>query len=326
MEETLLKGYDLSFQSIPAAGLHGVGLRALPGNLGQLYRGWRKAGNILARFKPDVLFFTGGYLGVPVALAGRRIPSVVFVPDIEPGLALKTILRFAEKIALSCQDSLKYVSGENASVSGYPIRKEMRQWDRVKGRAHFDIPEQETVLLVFGGSKGARSINQALMACLPALLQDMHVIHISGKDNWETISQAAAGLGDRLARRYHPFPFLHEDMGAAFASADLAVCRSGASTLGELPFFGLPAILVPYPYAWRYQQQNAAYLARCGGALILEDALLESHLENQVRDLINDKERLGKMRSAMHSIATPNAAEEIGQMLVSIGGRGGVQW
>ena len=324
MEETLLKSYKLSYQSIPAAGIHGVGIRALPGNLGQLYQGWRKARHILAQFKPDVLFFTGGYLGVPVALAGRHIPSVVFVPDIEPGLALKTIMRWSDKISASCEESLRYLPGNRTVVNGYPLRKQMAQWKPSQARAHFGIPEDEKVLLIFGGSKGARSINQALQACLPALLKDMHIIHISGKDNWDEVQAANANLYSKQAQRYHPFAFLHEDMGAAFAAADLVVCRSGASTLGELPFFGLPAILVPYPYAWRYQQQNAIYLSKCGGAIMLEDGHLQDQLETHVKDLMNDNNRLAQMRAAMQSIAVPDAAERIGDLIFSVGdiGRG----
>ena len=326
MEETLLAGYSLSYQSIPSAGVHGVGLRALPGNLRQLYRGYRSAKRIISDFKPHVLFFTGGYLGVPVALAGKNIPSVVFVPDIEPGLALKTIIRSAKKIATNCSDSLPFLPRERTEVCGYPIRKQMSAWNRKSGRAHFNISEKEKILFVFGGSKGARSINQALLNCLPALLDEMHVIHISGKDNWQEVNASTAGLNADLARRYHPFAFLHDDMGAALAAADLVVCRSGASTLGELPYFGLPAILVPYPYAWRYQMQNARYLARNGGAVILEDHRLGDQLEIKINEIINNEGKLKQMRAAMQNLSVPDSARKIGEMLLSIGNRteGGV--
>jgi UDP-N-acetylglucosamine--N-acetylmuramyl-(pentapeptide) pyrophosphoryl-undecaprenol N-acetylglucosamine transferase len=318
MEETLLKSYDLSYQSIPAAGLHGVGLRALPGNLGQLYQGWRKAKRILAQFKPHAMFFTGGYLGVPVALAGRGIPSLVFVPDIEPGLALKAITRTAEKIAVSSEESLQYLPADKTSISGYPLRKELVQWKRKAARSHFGIPEKERLLLVFGGSKGARSINQALADCLPSLLKDMHIIHISGKDNWDETQTSATELDSKLRKRYHAYPFLHEDMGAAFAAADLVVCRAGASTLGELPYFGLPAVLVPYPYAWRYQRQNAEHLAKGGAAVMLDDKQLASQLEQKVREIMDDNKKLAGMRAAMQRLASPQAAERIGEMILSL--------
>ena len=275
MEETMLKQYDLNFEAVSAAGLHGVSLGSLPGNVNQLLRGLKEASAIIQRFKPQVLFFTGGYLGVPVAFAGRKIPSVVFIPDIEPGLALKAILKFAGAVSISTKKSIRFLKGKRIQVTGYPIRSELRKWDRASGRKYFAIPEKEPVLLVFGGSKGALSINQALFASLNSLLKDLHVIHISGKDHWDEVQKAQFSLDPAVIKKYHAYPFLYDEMGAAFAAADLAVCRSGASTLGELPFFGLPAILVPYPHAWRYQKQNAEYLQENGGAAILKDEELE---------------------------------------------------
>ncbi|MDP2966451.1 MAG: UDP-N-acetylglucosamine--N-acetylmuramyl-(pentapeptide) pyrophosphoryl-undecaprenol N-acetylglucosamine transferase [Pelolinea sp.] len=319
MEETLLKQYDLSFEAVSAAGLHGVSLRSLPGNLDQLARGLREARAIINRFKPQVLFLTGGYLGVPVAFAGRKIPSVVFIPDIEPGLALKAILRFTENVAVSTNKSLEFLKNMKVKVTGYPIREELIRWDRTSGRKYFGIPEKEQVLLVFGGSKGALSINQALFHSLGSLLNDMHVIHISGKDNWEDAQLVKDSLDTSLKEKYHAYPFLHEEMGAAFAAADLAVCRAGSSTLGELPYFGLPAILVPYPYAWRYQRQNAEYLQSNGSALTLEDGDLKNQLENKVRSLMNNREQLTVMRKAMKALSIPDSAQQIADMIIETG-------
>ena len=319
MEETMLKKYDLSFEAVSAAGLHGVSLRSLPGNISQLLHGLREANAIIKRFQPHVLFFTGGYLGVPVAFAGRKIPSVVFIPDIEPGLALKAILRFARSVAVSTKESIKFLKGKQIKVTGYPIRSEMKQWDKASGKKYFAIPEIEPTLLVFGGSKGALSINQALFTSLGSLLKDMHVIHISGKDHWEEAQKNRIALDPALLGKYHAYPFLYDDMGAAFAAADLVVCRAGASTLGELPFFGLPAILVPYPFAWRYQQQNADYLQKLGGAAILADADLPNNFESKVRSIISNPEQLAVMRSAMQALSIPNAAQQIADMIINTG-------
>jgi undecaprenyldiphospho-muramoylpentapeptide beta-N-acetylglucosaminyltransferase len=319
MEETMLKQYDLTFEAVSAAGLHGVSLRSLLGNVNQLFHGFREAKGIIQRFKPQVLFFTGGYLGVPVAFAGRRIPSVVFIPDIEPGLALKAILRFAKSVLVSTKKSIQFLKGKQVQVTGYPIRSEMKKWNRASGRKYFAIPEKEPVLLVFGGSKGALSINQALFASLGSLLKNMHVIHISGKDHWDDAQKAKVTQDPVLLNKYHVYPFLYDDMGAAFSAADLVVCRAGASTLGELPFFGLPAILVPYPHAWRYQKQNAEYLHNNGGAAILEDANLRDQLENKVRSIISDPGQLSSMRSAMKTLSIPDAAQQIADMIISIG-------
>jgi len=319
MEETMLGKYDLTFEAISAAGVHGVSLRSLPGNLNQLLLGLREANTIIKRFKPQVTFFTGGYLGVPVAFAGRKIPSVVFIPDIEPGLALKTILRFTRSVAVSTQASIKYLKGKQVQVTGYPVRSDMKQWDRISAKKHFAIPEKEQVLLVFGGSKGALSINQGLFASLGSLLKDMHVIHISGKDHWDDVHQTQNVLDPALVKKYHAYPYLHDEMGAAFAAAELVVCRAGASTLGELPFFGVPAILVPYPHAWRYQQQNAEYLQENGGAVILADAELGDQLESKVRSIIGNPGLLTSMRSAMQALSIPDAAQKIADMIIQTG-------
>ena len=184
---------------------------------------------------------------------------------------------------------------------------------------HFAIPKNEPALLVFGGSKGALSINQALYAFLGSLLKDMHVIHISGKDHWEEAQKIQIALDPVLRYKYHAYPFLHDEMGAAFTAADLVVCRAGASTLGELPFFGLPAILVPYPHAWRYQQQNAEYLQENGGAVILADADLSDQLESKVRGIICNPEQLEVMRSAMKTLSILDAAQRIADMIISTG-------
>jgi UDP-N-acetylglucosamine--N-acetylmuramyl-(pentapeptide) pyrophosphoryl-undecaprenol N-acetylglucosamine transferase len=319
MESRLLKDQDLRFETIPAAGLHGVGLPSLPGNMLKLIRGFKQANKIIRDFKPDVLFFTGGYLGVPVAYAGRQIPSVVFVPDIEPGLALKEIIRSAQAVAVSVPDSKAYIKHPQVGVSGYPVRKELSRWTRTNARKHFGMDEKDKALLVFGGSKGARSINQALLSHLEEFLKTMHVIHISGRDNWEESQAQIQPLDESQRARYHAYPFLEDEMGAAFAAADLAVCRAGASTLGELPLFGLTALLVPYPHAWRYQYQNAEYLQSHGGARILKDEDLGEQLLPVVMELINDKKHLAGMRTAMKSLSHPDAAEAIAEMIVNAG-------
>jgi len=318
MEKELVERSGIPFKSIPAAGLHGVGWRALPGNLLHMVRGYRQAKRILDEFQPDTLFFTGGYIAAPVALAGRNIPSLLFVPDIEPGLALKMVARFANRVALSTEESRQYFPHRKGIVvTGYPTRKDLQKWDLATARRLFDLSSELPVLLVFGGSKGARSINRALLLALPELLQEMQVVHISGDLDWPEIDKAREELPTRTAysERYKVFPYLHDEMGAAFTVADLVVSRAGASVLGEFPIFGLPAILVPYPYAWRYQQLNAQYLAQRGAAVIINDADLPVKLLTEVKKLIHDKDRLEKMSIAMHAFARLDGARAIANIL-----------
>ncbi len=323
MEGDLVRRAGVPFESIPAAGVHGVGMRQLPGNLRRLGGGVLASRRILRRFRPQALFFTGGYVAVPMALAARSVrprPRILlYVPDIEPGLALKTLARFADHIALTTPDSRTFFPRRaRLTVTGYPIRPELTSWERSAARAHFGLQPETPVLLVFGGSQGARSINRALVRRLPDLLPEVQVLHISGQRDWEEVQAATRDLPPEQAARYRLHAYLHgEEMGAALAAADLTLSRAGASSIGEFPFFGLPAILVPYPYAWRYQQVNAAYLQRHGAAVILPDAELEARLASTVLTLARAPERLAAMRAAMQRLSTPQAARNIGQLLIS---------
>lgn len=324
MEADLVKREGVRFEAIPAAQVHGVGLRALPG-LWQMLRGFFAARRLLRRFRPDVLLFTGGYVGVPMALAAstdRHSHSLLYVPDIEPGWALKLLARFADHVAVTVDEGRAFfLSHPAVTVTGYPLRPGLGAGSVTDARKVFALRDDLPLLLAFGGSKGARSINQALMAALPELLKEMQVLHISGTLDWPQVDQARAALTPEQAARYRVYPYLHQEMGAAYRAADLALTRAGASTLGEFPFFGLPAILVPYPYAWRYQRVNAAYLAQRGAAQILEDADLPQQLASTVRGLMSDTPRRQQMRQAMHSLAQPQASANIANLLVSLAGK-----
>jgi len=328
MEKELVSREGIPFEAIPAAGVHGVGWRALPGNLWQLGRGYWQARRLLRRFQPQVMFFTGGFVAVPVALAGRlpgrgyaRPRNLLYVPDIEPGLALRTLARFADRIALTVERSRAYfLSHRSLVVTGYPTRAGLDAWKVEEARSVFELHPDLPTLLVLGGSKGARSINRALFGVLEALLSEMQVVHISGKLDWGEVETVRASLPSALRQRYKAYPYLHAEIGAAMRVADLAIARAGASTLGELPLFGLPAILVPYPYAWRYQQVNAQYLADSGAAEIVQDAALPSSLLPTVRRLLGDPERLRKMRAAMLALAKPTAAQTLAEQILSLAG------
>ncbi len=323
MEVELVRKFGLPVETIPAAGIHGVGWNALPGNLWQLARGYRRARIIIRNYRPTALFFTGGYVAVPLAIAGRKIPSVLYVPDIEPGLALKALARFADRIALSAEETRSFFSPDkNMIVTGYPTRPDLKAWNKDEARKKLDLSLDLPTLLVFGGSKGARSINRALLTVLSDLLVEMQVIHITGNLDWPEVEAARIELTHKLPadrmNRYRAFPYLHEEMGAALSIADLVLSRAGASSLGEFPLFGLPAILVPYPYAWRYQQVNAQYLAQRGAAVVVNDADLPTQLLPVVQDLIRDTPRRDRMRQSMLLLARPEAAKVIAGLLQNL--------
>ncbi|MEJ2510416.1 MAG: undecaprenyldiphospho-muramoylpentapeptide beta-N-acetylglucosaminyltransferase [Anaerolineales bacterium] len=316
METDLVSRAGVPFKSIPAAGVHGTGLKAVWGVF-QLTRGYFSARKLVEEFKPDVLFFTGGYVAIPTGLAGRKVPTLLCLPDIEPALALRTLARFADKIVVPVEESKAYFSQKkDVEVVGYPTRPGLKPVLKEDAVISFGLDPTKLTLMVTGGSLGARSINQALVGILPELLDKMQIIHLTGELTWSEVQSAADALPPRLAQNYRPYPFLHQEMSAAFSSADLVVSRAGASVLGELPTFGVPAILVPYPYAWRYQKVNAEYLSSRGAAVIVRDEELNDKLLPVVRDLMRpDSEKRDQMRMAMGSLAVPQAADKIAHIL-----------
>lgn len=315
MEADLVSRAGVPFKAIPAAGIHGVGVKAI-GSLVTLARGFFAARRLIREFRPDVLFFTGGYVAVPTGLAGRRIPTLLCLPDIEPGLALKTLARFADHITVPADESRQFFPrSRQITVTGYPTRPDLKPWERAKAFEVFDLSPKRPTLLVTGGSLGARSINRAVVDALPAWLPRMQVIHLAGKATWPEVEAAQKNLPADLASAYRPYPYLYNRMAAAFTAADLVVSRAGASILGELPAFGLPAVLVPYPHAWRYQKVNAEYLVNRGAAYLLRDEDLGRDLSAVVQNLIHNTAGRAQMSAAMASLARPQAAASIAALL-----------
>jgi UDP-N-acetylglucosamine--N-acetylmuramyl-(pentapeptide) pyrophosphoryl-undecaprenol N-acetylglucosamine transferase len=285
-------------------------------NLIKIWRGVWTAFKLGRKERPEALFVTGGYASVPAALAAwlLRVPILLYLPDIEPGLAVRFIARLANRIGVTTEESRVHFPGKSVVVTGYPVRAEFHTGDRFKAREQLGLDQEESVLLVFGGSHGARSINQAVLGGLEMLTKQSQVVHISGELDWPWISEKTADLPSHVRERYHPYDYLHE-MWLALASADLVVCRAGASILGELPFYGLPAVLVPYPHSWRYQIVNAQWLTDRGAAVWLADERLEQDLISTVHELFSNQGRLEQMSIKSQELARPDAAVHLAKEL-----------
>ncbi|MGC9394444.1 MAG: UDP-N-acetylglucosamine--N-acetylmuramyl-(pentapeptide) pyrophosphoryl-undecaprenol N-acetylglucosamine transferase [Anaerolineae bacterium] len=320
MEAELVARAGLPFIGIPAGGLHGVALLNAVRSGWQLTRGTFAALHHLRRERPDAILTTGGYVAGPVAVAAawQHVPILVYLPDIEPAQSVKALARLATRIGVTVEDSRAFLPAEKVVVTGYPLGERITRWSRVAGRKALALPLDDLVLLVFGGSRGARSINRALLAQLPALTEVAHVVHVSGELDWPEVSAARETLPEDVKAHYHAYAYLHDEMGAAMAAADLVVCRAGASILGEFPYFGLPAILVPYPHAWRYQKVNAAWLANRGAAVVVDDAALLAQLAPKARALLLDAPRREAMAAAARALARPDAARRLAELLTQI--------
>jgi UDP-N-acetylglucosamine--N-acetylmuramyl-(pentapeptide) pyrophosphoryl-undecaprenol N-acetylglucosamine transferase len=270
------------------------------------------AGRMLNEFAPDVVIGVGGYASGPAMLAAvmKHIPTLAFEPNVVPGFANRVVARFVSGAAVHFEETAKYF--RHAEVTGVPVRQ-----------AFFEIPPKRggaPTLLVFGGSQGAHAINEAMMRCLPELRRQapgMHIIHQTGERDYNDALARYKNLGESA----EVFKFI-EDMPAAFARADLVVCRSGASTVAEITAAGKPAIFVPFPRAADdHQRVNAEALAREGAAVVVEESKLEGvWLAETIAALLGDPRRLQQMSGAARELAHPNAARDIAAMAVRVAG------
>ncbi len=316
MEEELIKRAGLPFVGLAAGGLRGMGLLVKARNSLLILGSVRRARRILAELKPDVVLVTGGYASVAVTLAAwlQHVPVAIYLPDIVPGQAIRYLGRLATRVLTTSERSYSYFRRDKVVVTGYPVRPEIYDLEQAQARQALELDPETRTLLVFGGSRGARSINRALVAGLRDILPLCQVIHVTGRLDTDWVTSTTRRLPAELLARYHPFPYLH-DMPLALVAADLAVARAGAATLGEFPAAALPAILVPYPYSGQHQLPNAQYLAEGGAANVIDDAALDKELVPLVLHLLQNEETLTSMRDAGRAMARPDAAEAIGRQL-----------
>lgn len=325
MEETLVPRAGLKLETISGGPIVGVPLGTRARNAMKLARGISAASGHVRQFRPDVMFMTGGYMAAPVAIAARRhgVPIVIYLPDVEPGSSIRFVVPMARRIACTTDGSREFVPEEKMVVTGYPVRPDIRaarELSKSQALAVFDLVPGRPTLFVFGGSRGARNINRALIAALPELLAQAQIIHVSGELTWPEVAANAATLPAELRAFYRPYPYLHDEMGPAFRAADLVLARAGASMLGECPAFGLPSILVPLTFAWRYQKVNADYLTARGAAVQLMDEDLADTLLPAVRDLLFDGARLVHMAAAASALDKPDAAANLARVILAEAG------
>lgn len=322
IEASLAPAAGLDFAPIPAGQVRIRNPFKLARNSIRLLQGVRAARRLMRQWRPHVLFVTGGYVCAPVVWAAHHyhVPILIYLPDMIPGLAVQRLARYAAKVAVSFPEVAEHFP-DKAIVTGYPVRADLSQGHLSPSEARklFDLDPQRPTLLIFGGSRGARSINIAVAGILPQLLTMSQVIHITGTFDWPQAQKRVAKLPPELHRYYRSFPYLDDRLAAAFFAADLAVARAGAATLGEFPAVGLPALLVPLPISGGHQYPNAHFLNEHGAATILEDAELSTQLLPTIQSLLQDPDRLKAMSAASRALARPRAAVDIATTILALG-------
>lgn len=288
-------------------------------------KGVGKAMRIVRKFQPDVVVGTGGYVCGPVLMAASLlgIPSLIQEQNVIPGITNKILSKFVNKIATGYQEANGAFPAKKVVFTGNPIRQEVMAQRQEADYEAFGLRPDTTTILVSGGSRGARTINRAMVEVLKhyAGRRDVQILHATGKGEYEDIISRiyAAGLDLQQADNIKVKPYLY-NMPQAMAIADLAIFRAGATGLAELTAKGIPAILVPYPYAAEnHQEHNARAVEKAGAArVILNKDLTAQGLIQAIDELIGKPEKLQAMAKASAKLGRPEAADTISELIIEL--------
>jgi UDP-N-acetylglucosamine--N-acetylmuramyl-(pentapeptide) pyrophosphoryl-undecaprenol N-acetylglucosamine transferase len=314
LENRLVPAAGFPLQLVKVGALNRVSLATRLKTIFDLPRAVLVARRMLIDFQPDVVIGVGGYASGPAMLAAirRRIPTLAFEPNFVPGFANRVVAHFVSAAAVHFEETGRYF--RNPVVTGVPVRP-----------AFFQIPPKPydasaPTLLVFGGSQGARTINQAVIRSLPELMKrlpGLRIIHQTGERDYNEVRAAyeQAGIAAEVSK------FI-DDMPAYFARADLVLCRSGASTVAEITAAGKPAIFVPFPLAADdHQRRNAEALEKAQAAVVLEETRLdEVWLVDTICTLFDFPAKLAQMGDAARAMAHPDAAMDIADLAAKLAG------
>ena len=289
----------------------------------KLLAGLIDALKLIRKIKPDLVVGTGGYVCGPILFlaALQGIPTCIQEQNAMPGVTNKILAHFVKKVFLGYQEAGKYFGGNSEKIfTGNPIRKEILEVSRATAIEKFKLDPAKKTILVSGGSRGARSINDAMALVETSLAgrSDVQVIHITGETGYEKfIGQVEKKV--LMSDNIKVFRYMH-DMPMALAAADLAIFRSGAIGLAELMARGIPSILVPYPYATaNHQEHNARAVEGAGGAVVILDKELTGEiLLKQIESLLADESKLQKMKDAAKALGRPEAAEDIARKVLAL--------
>lgn len=322
LEATAVPQAGYSFEGLPAMGLpRRLGPRLLRAGWGNI-RSLLRARDILQRWKPDVVFATGGYAAAPVLAASwmLRLPVVLHEQNSVPGITNRFASRFAREVHLTYSSSRRFFPRrDHLRLTGIPIREVVRQGSRGKGLRTFRLDDDRRTILVFGGSQGAHKINQAIIGALPVFSgrKDVQFVLQTGQKDYNEVLEACRSVDVRTWVR----PFI-VNMGDAYAVSDLVICRAGALTLAELASMGKPAILIPFPFAAaNHQALNAEVFVDAGAATLIPDSDLTGELlARKLAELIDNPRRLRLMAIQAVQLARPDATERLVSAIRRLGG------
>jgi UDP-N-acetylglucosamine--N-acetylmuramyl-(pentapeptide) pyrophosphoryl-undecaprenol N-acetylglucosamine transferase len=278
----------------------------------------------LAHIRPDAVVGFGGYVSIPVGLAASwlKLPLAIHEQNATGGMANRFLAKRARLLALTYESAaVDFKTEGSVEITGNPVRASLFEAKRPAARRAFDLPDDATVLLAFGGSLGARHLNEALVARAEHLLslQGLHVLHITGTRDYETVREQLARI-PQTEGRWHLVDYC-DRMGEAYAAADLVLSRAGATTLAEIGALGIPALLIPYPHAAADEQTvNAQILVEAGAAELLADDRMDGEVFiERLERLITDAEYRETMRRAACLLPNAQARQSLAHLIMAMG-------
>jgi UDP-N-acetylglucosamine--N-acetylmuramyl-(pentapeptide) pyrophosphoryl-undecaprenol N-acetylglucosamine transferase len=296
----------------------------------RLPAGVAQALSAVRRFKPDVIFSTGGYVCVPTVVAGwvLRVPALTHEQTALVGLANRIAGKFARRVAVSYPRSLDYFPKGKAVVTGNPLRPSLLRGDKIHAARLFHLDPDQPTIYVTGGAQGSHAINMVVRDTLAGVLECCQVIHQCGEgpdgsgEDLKALNVAREALPPELKPRYHVQPYIGDEIGDVYALASLVVGRAGAGTVNELANLGKPSVLIPLPGAAGGEQEaNARTLEKEGGAVVLlQNDLTADTLIETVCHLIDDPTQLNAMRQGALKLSTSGAADAIVDELLRLSG------
>lgn len=317
LESTLVPQAGFPFNPIDVTGFDRSRPWTLVSALWRMRAAQKTIGRHFGSERPDVAVGFGAYIELPLInwCHAQGIPCVIHEQNSVPGLANKTSAAKVKTVCVSLPVAIDAFRGKvgpdtQIVVTGNPVRQSVIRADRAQGRRDLGIPEDATMLLVFGGSLGARHLNQGVAALKSKLLsrRDLYVIHSTGKGEYDSVVQELA-LTQEESARWRVMPYI-DRMGEALAAADLVLSRAGASSVAEIAALAVPSVLVPYPFATAdHQTTNARYLVDAGAAVLLPDEKIDTpEFEDDLLGLVDDAARRQAMRDAARGLAQDKAA------------------
>ncbi len=271
----------------------------------------------LKEFKPDIVIGMGGYASLPVVLGAvlLKIKTLIHEQNLIPGKATRLLAKFVDKVAISFIESNQYLPAKKIEVTGNPIRAEIGKVSRQEALAKFNLATDKFTLLIFGGSKGAHRINEVMKEVIDFLPEDkVQIIWAVGEKDYLIIKEFTSKTKLKIVVE----KFFY-DLPMAYQSADLVVCRAGATTLAEIIACNLPAILIPYPYATdNHQEHNAKLLLEKGAAMMIKESELSSEkLTKAIFELVQNRNKLNTMTKNYQSLKTTDATQNVIDIIYS---------